>query len=143
MSGVTDPPGSKAQPAIPDPLVPTDGAQAPNPAQAPTGTVTFLFTDIEGSTRRWEHYPRAMEIDIAAHDSLLREAIEANGGYVFKTIGDAFWAAFPTALQAVAAALAAQRALYNHEWGQDVTSWEALHGQSDGAGPLRVRMALH
>jgi WD40 repeat protein/class 3 adenylate cyclase len=95
----------------------------------PTGTVTFLFTDIEGSTKRWEQYPRAMQATIALHDALLREAIEANGGYVFKTVGDAFCAAFPTAPQAVNAALAGQRALRAADWGP--------------VGPIKVRMALH
>ncbi|MFL5735694.1 MAG: tetratricopeptide repeat protein [Chloroflexia bacterium] len=99
----------------------------------PTGTVTFLFTDIEGSTRRWEEHPQAMKVDLVAHDQLVREAIEVNGGQVFKTIGDAFWAAFPTAPQALNAALAAQRALHSHKWG----------GGEDGIAPLRVRMALH
>src|SRR5438270_5150261 len=83
----------------------------------PTGTVTFLFTDIEGSTRRWEEHPQAMKADIQLHDALLREAIEGHGGHVFKTIGDAFWAVFPTAPQALSAAIAAQRALHIHDWG--------------------------
>ncbi|MBI4316078.1 MAG: hypothetical protein HY679_09085, partial [Chloroflexi bacterium] len=49
----------------------------------PTGTVTFLFTDIEGSTRLWERHPEAMKAALARHDALLRQAIEANGGYAF------------------------------------------------------------
>ena len=98
----------------------------------PSGTVTFLFTDIEGSTRRWEALPRQMEVDVSAHDSILRGAIDSNGGYVFKTIGDAFWAAFPTAPQALRAAVAAQRGLAEQEW-----------QTGENAGPLRVRMALH
>ena len=61
----------------------------------PTGTVTFLFTDIEGSTTRWEHFPQAMEVALGRHDAILRAAIEANGGFVFRTEGDAFRAAFP------------------------------------------------
>ena len=60
----------------------------------PTGTVTFLFTDIESSTRLWEEYPDAMGRALARHEELLREAIEAHGGYVFKTGGDSFCAAF-------------------------------------------------
>ena len=56
----------------------------------PTGTVTFLFTDIQGSTRRWERHPQAMFEALARHDEILQKAIEANGGYVFKTVGDAF-----------------------------------------------------
>jgi predicted ATPase/class 3 adenylate cyclase len=95
----------------------------------PTGTVTFLFTDIEGSTTRWEHHPDAMKEALAWHDAVLREAIEASGGHVFKTVGDAFCAAFQTAAGAVRAALAAQRALHAEAWAD--------------VGGVRVRMALH
>lgn len=98
----------------------------------PTGTVTFLFTDVEGSTKLWEHHPQAMQAAISLHDKLLRQTIESNGGYVFKTMGDGFCAAFPTAAQGVQAALAAQRALHAvpaEEWGE--------------VGRLRLRMALH
>ena len=95
----------------------------------PLGTVTFLFTDIEGSTKRWDKYPDQMSADLRIHDGLLREAIEANGGFVFKTVGDAFCAAFPTALSALQAGMAAQRSLAEYPWGS--------------AGPIRVRMALH
>jgi predicted ATPase/class 3 adenylate cyclase/Tfp pilus assembly protein PilF len=98
-------------------------------AQLPTGTVTFLFTDIEGSTRLWEEHPMRMKAALARHDAILREAIAANGGYIFKRIGDAFCAAFDTAPQGVDAAIAAQRALYKEEWGE--------------VGSLKVRMALH
>src|SRR5438270_4291439 len=77
----------------------------------PAGTVTFLFTDIEGSTQLWEQYPEAMRQALARHDALLRHAIEAHGGHVFKTVGDQFCAAFATASDALAAALAAQRDL--------------------------------
>src|SRR5438067_9423573 len=101
-------------------------------SRLPTGTVTFLITDIEGSTRRWEENPGAMKADVAAHDAIMREAIEANGGVVFRTMGDAFCAVFVTAPEALAAALAAQRALYKHKW--------SVRSQ---AGPLRVRLALH
>ena len=52
------------------------------PAMMPSGTVTFLFTDIEGSTRRWEADPEAMRVALAAHDEVLRSAIEAHGGLV-------------------------------------------------------------
>jgi predicted ATPase/class 3 adenylate cyclase/Tfp pilus assembly protein PilF len=95
----------------------------------PSGTVTFLFTDIEGSTKRWEQHPSAMRAALARHDALLREAIEAHGGYVFKTVGDAFCAAFPTAVDALSATLDAHRALQAEEWGE--------------TGPLRVRVGLH
>ena len=63
-------------------------------ADLPTGTVTFLFTDIEGSTRLWEEQPEAMRLDLAHHDALLRAAIERHHGHVFTTVGDAFYAAF-------------------------------------------------
>ena len=69
----------------------------------PTGTLTFLFTDIEGSTTRWEHHPSAMKPAVDRHDTILHSAIEANGGRVFKRVGDALCAVFPTAPQALAA----------------------------------------
>jgi class 3 adenylate cyclase len=97
--------------------------------EAPTGTVTFLFTDIEGSTKMWERHPEAMQSALSRHDDILREALEDRGGYVFKTVGDAFCAAFPTASDALETALLAQRALVEEPWGE--------------TGPLRVRMALH
>jgi class 3 adenylate cyclase len=96
----------------------------------PTGTVTFLFTDIEGSTKLWETQPDAMQIALERHDVMLRNAIETNGGYVFKTIGDAFCAAFATAPEALEAALAVQQNLHRIEAGV-------------GADLIKVRMALH
>jgi predicted ATPase/class 3 adenylate cyclase len=96
----------------------------------PTGTVTFLFTDIEGSTRLWERNAQAMQEALARHDELLRTTIEARHGYVFKTVGDAFCAAFATASDAAEAALASQRALLEESWAEEV-------------GAIRVRMALH
>jgi class 3 adenylate cyclase len=95
----------------------------------PTGTVTLLFTDIEGSTRLWERDPSAMQVALARHDEIFARAIESNDGYVFKTVGDAFCAAFATAPSAVEAALAAQRALHSEPW--------------DEGCVLRVRMSLH
>src|SRR4029453_342957 len=85
-------------------------------APLPTGTLTFLFTDIEGSTRLWEAHPDAMHHAVARHDMLVRQNIEARGGFVFKTVGDAFCAAFTTATDALAAALGAQQALYAERW---------------------------
>jgi predicted ATPase/class 3 adenylate cyclase len=95
----------------------------------PTGTVTFLFTDIEGSTRLWEKDPEAMQTALARHDEILRDTGESHGGYVFKEVGDAFCCAFASAPEAVGAALAAQQALVEEPWGE--------------TGPLRVRMAIH
>ena len=69
----------------------------------PTGTVTFLFTDIEGSTRLWEQHPEAMRYALARHNVLLHHAIEAQGGFVFKTVGAAYYAVFAMAWQALLA----------------------------------------
>jgi class 3 adenylate cyclase len=71
--------------------------QRPNVPALPSGTVTFLFTDIEGSTRLWETQREAMTEALARHDALLRQCIESRGGHIFKTGGDAFCAAFATA----------------------------------------------
>ena len=97
--------------------------------ELPTGTVTFLCTDIQGSTKLWESHPDAMRVALARHDSILRDAIQRNGGSVYKTIGDAFWAAFRTAADCVNAALEAQLAFQAQAWGQ--------------IGALRVRMGIH
>jgi predicted ATPase/class 3 adenylate cyclase len=80
-------------------------------AAAPSGVVTFLFTDVEGSTRRWEADADAMRVALAAHDEVLRKAIEAQGGWLFKHTGDGVCAAFASPRSAVDAAVAAQRAL--------------------------------
>ena len=78
---------------------------------APSGVVTFLFTDIEGSTRRWEADADAMRSALAAHDEVLRGVIEAHGGWLFKHTGDGVVAAFASPRSAVDAAIAAQRDL--------------------------------
>ena len=96
---------------------------------APTGVVTFLFTDIEGSTRLWEEFADSMRVGLARHDVLLREAIGSYRGYIFKTGGDAFYAAFGSAADGVAATLAAQQALGAEPW--------------PGGAVIRVRMGLH
>jgi predicted ATPase/class 3 adenylate cyclase len=80
-------------------------------AAAPSGVVTFLFTDIEGSTRRWEADPDGMHVALAAHDEVLRSAIDRHGGWLFKHTGDGICAAFASARSAVDAAMAAQREL--------------------------------
>ncbi len=80
-------------------------------AAAPSGVVTFLFTDVEGSTRRWEEDAVAMRAALAAHDEVLRTAIEGHGGFVFSHTGDGVVAAFASPRSAVDAAVAAQRAL--------------------------------
>ena len=88
-----------------------------------------MFTDIEGSTPLWDSFPDAMGAVLARHDDILRSAIDANGGRVFSTGGDGFGAAFGRTVDAVAAALAAQRVLFTEKW--------------VGGPVLRVRMGLH
>src|SRR3712207_6769519 len=102
----------------------------PPMADLPTGTVTFLFTDIEGSTTRWEQHREALQVALARHDAILRQAIEGHRGVVFKTVGDAFYAVFTTVPHALQAALAAQQALQAEVWPEVLA-------------PVRVRMALH
>jgi predicted ATPase/class 3 adenylate cyclase len=99
------------------------------PLTPPSGVVTFLFTDIEGSTRLWERDATTMWPALERHNAILGAAIRAHGGYHFKTIGDAFQAAFMDPIAAVAACVDAQRALHAEPW--------------PGTGPVRVRMALH
>lgn len=100
-----------------------------NPRELPTGFVTFLFSDIEGSTVRWEMYPEAMHGALARHDVLLQDCICAWNGVVFKTVGDAFCAAFHDPADAIGAAIAAQHAVIAEDW--------------SAVGGLRVRMAVH
>jgi predicted ATPase/class 3 adenylate cyclase len=97
-------------------------------AHFPTGTITFLFTDIEGSTRLWQEKPAGMSVAHARHNEILRTAIESNHGYVFQVIGDAFCAAFHTAGDALRAVVKAQKDLYSEEWGEAV---------------IKVRMGIH
>ena len=96
---------------------------------APAGTVTFLFSDIEGSTQRWDRNRTAMQEAVRQHDRLMHKALEANGGHVFKTVGDAFCAAFTTPESATAASLDAQLSL-------GAADFSAVEG-------LRVRMAIN
>ncbi len=100
----------------------------PPPGAAPTGTVTFLFTDVEGSTALWAGDSDAMSASLAVHDELLRRAIEEQDGYVFSTAGDSFAVAFHRASDAVRAAVHAQAELGSAEW---------------PGPPLRVRMGVH
>ncbi len=99
------------------------------PAALPTGTVTFLFTDIEGSTQRWESHGDEMASAVERHDALMRGAIEAHSGVIFKTVGDAFCAVFADADDAIAAAIDAQARLAAEDFSR-------VQG-------VRVRMALH
>ena len=96
---------------------------------APSGTVTLLFTDVEGSTRLWDAERDAMAAALRRHDEIVRGAIEQAGGYVFKTVGDSFCAAFSAARAGLDAALAAQRNLAAQSW--------------PTSRPIVVRMGLH
>src|SRR5215469_14502015 len=98
-------------------------------AELPTGTVTFLFTDLESSTRLWEEQPDAMRVALARHDEILRDAVNERGGLVVKSTGDGTQAVFVRAEDALDAAVAAQTALAAEPWGP--------------TGSLRVRMGLH
>lgn len=98
-------------------------------ARLPTGTVTFLFTDVEGSTLRWERYPDAMPQALQKHEAILRDAVARRGGCIFKWAGDGCAAAFARAEDAVAAAVAAQR--------------ELVASDFSCVGGIAVRMAIH
>ena len=96
--------------------------------QFPSGTVTFLFTDIEGSTRLAQQYPDQWEALRARHHIILRTACETNHGYIFQIIGDAFCAAFHTAGDALRSAVKSQMDLQNESW---------------GGASIKVRMGIH
>jgi class 3 adenylate cyclase len=92
-------------------------------------SLTYLFSDVEGSTRLWERHPEAMQGALARHDAILRAAVEDCGGTVVKTTGDGLMAVFGSVLDAITASLAAQEGLRDEPWGE--------------TGPLRVRMGTH
>src|SRR5262249_34885829 len=98
-------------------------------AELPSGTVTFLFTDLVDSTRLWDEYPTEMKTALARHDAILRERIAQHGGEVVKTTGDGVHAVFTAAPDAVAMATDALRAIASEVWG--------------ATGPLLVRIGLH
>src|SRR5436190_2188696 len=95
----------------------------------PTGTVTFLFTDLEGSTRLWQEHPDAMKTALARHDEILGDAVAAHDGHIVKTTGDGVHAVFASAHDALHAAVSAQRAFSDESWATP--------------DPLKVRMGLH
>jgi class 3 adenylate cyclase len=91
--------------------------------------LTFVFADLESSTRLWERFPDAMKGAMERHDEILRDAVDGAGGRVVKITGDGLMAVFSSPSAAVAASLAAQRGLQGETWGE--------------TGPLRVRMGIH
>ncbi|HSO51052.1 MAG TPA: adenylate/guanylate cyclase domain-containing protein, partial [Acidimicrobiia bacterium] len=90
---------------------------------------SFLFTDIEASTRLWEEHPDHMAAALARHDEILAEAVGRVGGEVVKTTGDGMIAVFDSVAEALSAATQAQKALVAEDWGS--------------TGPLRARMGVH
>ena len=100
-----------------------------NPAAKPSGTVTFLFTDIQGSTSMWERDATRMQAVLARHDEIMRGVVTEHGGHVFKMVGDACYAAFSSAPEALAAGVAGQHAIFSEPW--------------DERCRVRIRMALH
>ena len=96
--------------------------------ELPSGTVTFLFTDIEGSTKLAQQYPEAMPAMLARHHEILKQSIQAQSGYVFQNEGDSLAVAFHSAMDAVNAALSAQRLLQHEAW---------------TPAPIKVRMGIH
>src|SRR4029078_2388594 len=106
-----------------------DAAIYPRMADLPSGTVTFLFSYLQRSTRLWEEHPEAMRECLARHDELMRTAITSHDGVVVKTTGDGVHAALPPAAGGVAPAIDAQRAVTTAEW--------------DGIDGLKVRIGLH
>jgi predicted ATPase/DNA-binding SARP family transcriptional activator len=119
-------PALSPQPSAPSPSTPNAQRSTPLPA----GTVTFLLTDIEGSTASWERLQDDYRAVLSDHHQLLRREFRRHGGHEVKEVGDSFLVAFESAADALACAIAGQRSLAGHPWPAEV-------------GPLRVRMALH
>jgi predicted ATPase/class 3 adenylate cyclase len=107
----------------------TNSLIQPDTAPSESTTLTFLFTDLVGSTRLWQQFPQAMKTILARHDDLVRAAVEGCHGQIIKTTGDGFHAAFASALDGLKACIQAQQSLTEENWGE--------------TGPLRVRMGLH
>jgi predicted ATPase/class 3 adenylate cyclase len=105
----------------------------------PTGVVTFLFTDIEGSTRLWERAADEMRRALARHDELMHEVVEGHAGIVFKTVGDSFCCVFENSDQALGAAVAAQHALLDEQWPRSIGQLRVRAGLHTGAAVLRRR----
>jgi predicted ATPase/class 3 adenylate cyclase len=107
----------------------TSNGFEPDTAASESTTLTFLFTDLEGSTRLWQQFPQAMKTALTRHDELVRAAVEDSRGQVIKTTGDGFHAAFASAQDGLNACIQAQQSLIEESW--------------EETGPLRVRMGLH
>ena len=111
-------------------------------SQAPTGTVTLVFTDIQGSTRLWEHDADMMQATLALHDEILRQLIETHNGYEVKTEGDAFMLAFARPKDAARWCLSAQEALHDAAWPKGLLACDDAV-DAGGFRGVRVRMGIH
>ncbi len=109
---------------------------------APVGRVTLVFTDIQGSTRLWEAAPDVARASLAAHDAVMRTALQKHGGYEVKTEGDAFMVAFRNPSQAMRFCIEVQLDLQRHPW-SDTLLARPEAAESDGFRGLRVRMGVH
>ncbi|MFQ5460648.1 MAG: adenylate/guanylate cyclase domain-containing protein, partial [Anaerolineae bacterium] len=122
------------QQAVYDVMLPDSVRRADlTPAGPPSGTVAFVFTDVEGSTAIRERYPEAMVTAMARHNRLVREAMESQGGYVFKLVGDGACAAFDRARDALAAASSIQRRMHREDWQRTRPDFP----------PLKVRVGIY
>jgi len=106
-----------------------EGLSTDHLTPSPSGTITFLFTDIAGSAQLWENFPEDMVASLARHDAIIERTVAANDGYIFKQAHDGFCVAFQSAIDAVNAAVDGQLALQAESW--------------EKTGPLQVRMALY
>ena len=111
--------------------------------EAPTGTVTLVFTDIQGSTALWEHLGEGFKALLDQHNALFRAAIAEFEGYEVKTEGDAFMVAFQDAAGAVAMCLAMQERLQAADWPENLNDEATIVGRTPyGARPNKPRTAI-
>jgi predicted ATPase/class 3 adenylate cyclase len=122
---------------------------AESAARVPSGTVTFLFTDLEGSSSSWDREPTSMDASLKIHDEIVRRTVAVHGGHVFSTAGDSFAVAFAVAADAVQAAIDIQRTLHATSWPVGVSmavrmglhSGHAVERDGDYFGPVVNRAA--
>ena len=105
------------------------------PDYSKTGPVTFLFTDLEDSSRLWDQYPKLMQVDMASHDAILKEGVDANHGAIVKTTGDGIHAAFPVPIDGLNAAIEIQRRVAVHAW---QIGWRLLRSLGQPGRPDHV-----
>jgi class 3 adenylate cyclase len=116
--------------------------------KAPEGTVCFVFTDVQGSTKLWEACPQGMDVGLRNHDRILRKLLTRFRGYEVKTEGDAFMVTFFSVLDAIRWCIAVQRALFECEWPEDILQQPSAQQEKDDKGKpifngIRIRMGMH